>query len=108
MSKLIRFALVSLTSGETDLGGYVDSADVVSWNVWNISDELPPGGGIHRKMRGKSLVALNLRGGIAHWTTESFDEVSARILEARGQAAEAKTHKDLAEGAKLQHSRLAI
>lgn len=105
---LIRFALVSITSGETDLGGYVDSAQVVSWNVWNIADDLSMGAGIHRKMRGKSLVALNLRGGIAHWTTENFDEVSAKLLEARGQTREAKTHKDLADGAKLQHSHLAI
>lgn len=108
MSKLIRFALVSLTSGETDLGAYVDAAEVVSINVWNIGDELPPGGQIHRKMRGKSLVSLNLRGGIAHWTDESFDEVAAKLLEARGQTTEAKTHKDLADGAKLQRSRLAI
>jgi hypothetical protein len=108
MSKLVKFALVSLTSGEIDLGGYVDSSEVVSFNVWNIGDELPPGGGIHRKMRGKSLVSLNLRGGIAHWTDETFDDVAAKLLEARGQSAEAKTHKDLADGAKIQKSRLAI
>jgi len=105
--KLIRFALVSLTSGETDLGGYVDASDVVSWNVWNIPDDVNAGPNIHRRMRGKSLVALNLRGGICHWTTESFDEVSAKLLEARGQAADAKAHKELADGAKLEKSRFA-
>lgn len=108
MSKLVQFALVSLTSGETELGAYIDSDEVVSFNVWNIGEELPPGGQIHRKMRGKSLVSLNLRGGIAHWTDESFDEVAAKLLEARGQTADAKHHKELADGAKVEKSRFAV
>jgi hypothetical protein len=104
--KLLRFALVSLTSGETDIPGYVDAGEIFAWHVWNIGDDVAPN--MHRKLRGKTVVVLQMKAGAAQWTLESFDEVSAKILEARGQSADAKAHKELADGAKLQHSRLAI
>lgn len=106
MSKLLKFALVSLTSGEMDLPGYMDANEIFAWHVWNIGDDVAPN--MHRKMRGKTLVVLNTKPGAVQWTTESFDEVSAKILEARGQAKEAEAHKELADGAKLEKSRFAV
>jgi hypothetical protein len=49
-----------------------------------------------------------MKAGAAQWTAESFDEVSAKILEARGQTADAKHHKELADGEKLEKSRFAV
>jgi hypothetical protein len=103
---LVRFALVSLTSGETNLPGYVDPNEVFAWCVWNVGDDLPPN--MSRKLRGKSLVTLQFKAGATQWTLESFDEVSAKLLEARGQTIDAKAHKELAEGAKLNKSALAV
>lgn len=106
--KLIRFSLVSLTSGETNVSGYIDANEVFAWHEWNIGDDLPPGGNIHRTLRGKTLVVLNTKAGAVQWTVESFDQVSAKILEARGQTIDAKHHKELADGAKLERSRFAV
>ena len=101
----MRFALISLTTAET-IPGYIDANDIFAWHVWNVSDELAPN--MHRKLRGKTLVVLNTKPGAVQWTEESFDEVSAKILEARGQTADAKTHKELAEGARVEKSRFAV
>jgi hypothetical protein len=103
---IVRFALVSLTSGETDVPGYIDADEIFSWTVWNVGDDMPPS--MHRKLRGKSLVTLLAKAGTTQWTMENFDEVSAKILEARGQTVDAKAHKELADGAKLRTSPFAV
>jgi hypothetical protein len=104
--KLVRFALASLTTGDTDIPGYIDTAEVFAWHEWNIGDDVQPG--MHRKLRGKTLVVFQMKAGAAQWTAESFDEVSAKILEARGQTVDAKAHKELADGAKLRTSPFAV
>jgi hypothetical protein len=105
--KMVRFTLTSLTTAE-EIPGYMDANEIFAWHVWNIGDDIPPGGNIHRKLRGKTLVVLNTKPGAIQWTQESFDEVSAKILEARGQAGDAKTHKELAEGARVEKSRFTV
>jgi hypothetical protein len=102
---IVRFNLVSLTSGETSVSGYVDANEVFAWHEWKIEDGQP---NIHRKLRGQTVVVLQMKAGAAQWTAESFDEVSAKILEARGQTADAKHHKELADGEKLEKSRFAV
>jgi|HubBroStandDraft_6_1064221.scaffolds.fasta_scaffold41034_5 hypothetical protein len=102
---LVRFALVSLTSGETDVPGYIDAGEVFAWHVWKIDESTP---GMHRSLRGKTVIAIQMKAGAAQWTLESFDEVSAKLLEARGQFPDAKTHKELADGAKVEKSRFAV
>lgn len=92
MSKLIRFFLVNLQSGEKQVEAYIDASRVVSWNRWKVPDDLTPGGAVHRSFRGKMLVTLNMEQGMTHWTDEDFDSVSARLLAARGQTAEADEH----------------
>jgi hypothetical protein len=104
--KPIRFALVSLTTAE-EIPGYLDVEQIFAWHVWNVGDDVAPN--MHRKMRGKTLVVLNTKPGAVQWTEESFDEVSAKILGALGQTGDAyNAHKELAEGAKLKTSSLAI
>ncbi len=103
---LLQFPLVNLQTGETEIPGYLDADNVISWNVWNVPSDLPSG--IHRTMRGKAIVCINLKGGLAHWTDDSFDSVSARILEARGQKDSAEVHVAVHAAAKINKSRLAI
>lgn len=106
-TKFVRFAFVSLTSGEADLSGYVDPGEVFAWSVWNVGDDLPPN--MSRKLRGKSLITIQFKAGATQWTLESFDEVSAKLLEARGQTEDAKAHKELAAEARtLDRSRFAV
>ena len=106
MSKMIPIKFVSLQTAENDLPAYIDAAEIICISVWRIGDEVGPN--MHRKMRGKTLVTLMTKAGTMNWTEEGFDEVSAKILEARGQTADAKTHKELADGAKLEKSRFAV
>jgi hypothetical protein len=93
----LHFACVNIQTGEFEIPSYVDVTEIVSWNRWKVPDD--QAGGIHRGLRGKLIIVLNMKSGIAHWTDESFDSVSARILEARGQdaATAARLMKDRAE-----------
>jgi hypothetical protein len=90
---LLHFLLVNTLSGETEIPGYIDVAELASWTRWKVPDDAPMGGpSPHRTLRGKFLISLNTKGGMTHWTDESFDSVSARILEARGQKDRAEIH----------------
>ena len=86
----VHFSLVNIQSGETGIPGYVDVNEIASWNRWKVPDDLA--GGLHRSLRGKLIIVLNMKVGITHWCEESFDAVSARILEARGQKDRAEIH----------------
>lgn len=87
----VKFLLVNTASGEEHIPQYVDAGEIVCWGPWVVPDSLPPG--MHRSLRGRTLVVLNTKTGHMHWCEESFDVVSARILAARGQHEEAKVHE---------------
>jgi hypothetical protein len=102
----LRFLLANIQSGEVDVSSYIDTNEIASWNTWNVGDQ--PGPGIHRLMRGKKIVVINMKGGLAHWCIESFDSVAARILEARGNETDAqearRRHLEAAEIHKNKHA----
>lgn len=86
----LKFLVVNTSSGEEHIPQYVDANEIISWGPWVLPESLPPG--MHRSFRGRTLIVLNLKSSHMHWCEESFDAVSARILAARGQEAEAKAH----------------
>jgi hypothetical protein len=88
---VVKVLLVNTGSGEEHIPQYVDANEIVSWGPWLVPDSLPQG--MHRSLKGRTLVVLNFKTGMMHWCEESFDAVSARILAARGQEAEAKAHE---------------
>ncbi len=91
---LLQFSLVNIATGETGIPGYVDVNEIASWNRWKVPDDTPGGpGGLHRTLRGKLITTLNMKTGATHWSDETFDAVSARILEARGQKDQAEIHR---------------
>jgi hypothetical protein len=90
---LLYFEAVNTLTGETAIPGYIDVDELASWTRWKVPDDAGGGpGGVHRSLRGKLLISLNTKGGMTHWTDESFDSVSARILEVRGQKDRAEIH----------------
>lgn len=91
---VVKLLLVNTGSGEEHIPQYVDANEVVSWGPWLVPDSLPQG--MHRSLRGRTLVVLNFKTGMMHWCEESFDAVSARILIARGQVDEGEAHKSAA------------
>jgi hypothetical protein len=105
---LLHFQLINMQTGETDIPGYIEADAILSWNVWKLGDDLSQG--MHRTMRGKTIVVINVNNGIglAHMTTDSFDSVSARILEARGQKDRAEIHAAAHASAKINKSSLAV
>jgi len=91
----VKLLLVNTSSGEEHIPTYADANEISSWGPWVVPDPLPQG--MHRSLRGRTLVVLNFKTGMMHWCEESFDAVSARILAARGQDAEAKVHEAAAK-----------
>lgn len=86
-----QFFVVNTSSGEQHIPQYVDCKEVVSWGPWVVPDPLPQG--MHRSLKGRTLIVLNMKTGHMHWCEESFDAVSARLLAARGQHEEVKAHE---------------
>jgi hypothetical protein len=86
----LQFPFVNVATGETGVPAYVDAEQIMVWYQWIIPDDL--GQGVSRKLRGKTLVVLVTKSGSQHWTDDSFDSVSARILEAKGQKDRAQLH----------------
>jgi hypothetical protein len=104
----LQFPLVNLQSGKIQIPGYVDATEIISWNVWTVPDDAIGPAGIHRTLRGKEIVCMNMKGGMVHWTDDSFDSVSARLLEARGQKDRAEIHAAAHAAAKINKSPLAV
>jgi len=106
---LLQFPLVNLQTGKTQIPGYVDVTEIASWNLWTVPDDAIGGPqGLHRSLRGKEIVVLSTKSGLTHWTDDSFDSVSARILDARGQKDRAEIHAAAHAAAKTNKSPLAV
>ncbi len=103
----VEFLVVNTSSGEEHIPQYVDTAEIVSWGPWTVPDSLPQG--MHRTLRGRTLVILNMKSGHMHWCEESYHAVSAYILIARDQNVAAKAHSDKAAAEKaMRPSPLAV
>lgn len=97
MSKFLRFQLINPQTGKPEDEAYVDAEQVSTWQSMKTKYDKPC-----------TLINFKSGMGFAYQVNVSFDEASAMILEARGQSADAKHHKELADGAKLKTSSLAI
>lgn len=97
MSKFLKFHLIDPQTGKPGDEAYVDSELIGSWQSMKTKHDKPC-----------TLINIKSGMGFAYQVNETFDEVSAKLLEARGQTADARIHKELADGAKLEKSRFAV
>lgn len=93
----LKFQLINPQTGKPEDEAYVDAEQISTWQSMKTKYDKPC-----------TLINFKSGMGFAYQVNASFDEVSAKILEARGQSADAKVHKELADGAKLEKSRFAV
>ena len=86
-----KFLVVNVQDGRFDVPCYIDCEQISEWHEWKTGMDLPQG--VHRNLRDKTLIVINMKTGGMHWCQESFDAVSARILEARQQGTLAEIHR---------------
>jgi hypothetical protein len=91
------FQLINPQTGKPEDEAYVDADQVSTWQSMKTKYDKPC-----------TLINFKSGMGFAYQVNATFNEVSARILEARGQSADAKHHKELADGAKVETSRFAV
>lgn len=104
---MVSLDFLNLQTGDDKVPGYLDAEQVLSWTAWKI-EELQPG--MHRSLRGKTLVTITTKAGSMNWTAESFHRVSAKLLRPLGHAELAAAHEKEAEleTAAALHSKFAV
>src|SRR5260370_41368226 len=91
----IKYSLFNTITGQGGIHGYIDANEIASWNEFTVPLEGIQGW--HRTTREKKLCYVTLKSGVMNYSDENFHLISARILEARGQAELANEHKTAAE-----------
>lgn len=95
---IIFIQFVNVATGECGIPAYIDAAKISKWYRWQVPDDLPfsPNQATpHRSLRGKQLTVIENENGQS-WSDEPFWQLSASILEARGEKALSLYAKNLA------------